>query len=174
MLTQCSLRWRDVLATFDVLPQAYSAVLLLCVLQNAVVLDPYAKAVIGRRRFGDLGPVSCCFPTTTLCGPAERLLLAGTLQNRPQPQYFLNMASGHRPWCCGSSWGVTHLAAVCSCGASGRRLRLAGRPAPAPATGTIQTFAVMSLLVAVSKALRDYLEADIVYSADPMVCRRTS
>lgn len=25
--------------------------------QAAVVLDPYAKAVVGRRRFGELGPV---------------------------------------------------------------------------------------------------------------------
>lgn len=28
------------------------------ILQSAVVLDPYARAVIGRRQFGELGPVS--------------------------------------------------------------------------------------------------------------------
>lgn len=28
-------------------------------MQNAVVLDPYAKAVVGRRKFGELGEVRC-------------------------------------------------------------------------------------------------------------------
>lgn len=120
--------------TLDVVPQAYSAVWL-CVLQNAVVLDPYAKAIIGRRQFGDLGPVSCRHSTTPSCDIPERLLLADIMQERPQYRCFAIIASGHRPWCRGSSRGVAHLAAVRSCVASGRRLRLAGRSAPAPASG---------------------------------------